>query len=248
MCHELLGGEEDTISSLEELVTFIDAWDADSSRSLGDVTTSESENDSSPFSNDDVESMLLDSLDDVLEKASFLPDKQPEAKKAVKRSRKKAPGASTRLQRRKKAEILALRAQSHELQRELEQLQRVHARSSASVSLVDTSLQSGVVPISWYAIAATEYQERLKSEIMNQKLRYVLLEQMKMNTALRGVFQTQTSLGVSINLRQFYLQVPTADLPSPADLLHRTSSLSSEDSLPHPINARHLNQNALMLS
>ncbi|KAE9311486.1 hypothetical protein PR003_g19999 [Phytophthora rubi] len=66
-----LVGEVDTISTLEELVTFIDAWDVDNSNSVGDVTSSESENDSSPYSKDDVESVLLDSLNDVLEEQVF---------------------------------------------------------------------------------------------------------------------------------------------------------------------------------
>ncbi|GMF45400.1 unnamed protein product [Phytophthora fragariaefolia] len=71
-----LVGEGNIVSSLEELVSFIDAWGTENHSAIGDVTTSESENDSSPYSNEDVESVLLDSLDDVLEGASFLPEKQ----------------------------------------------------------------------------------------------------------------------------------------------------------------------------
>ncbi|KAE8878948.1 hypothetical protein PF005_g20274 [Phytophthora fragariae] len=185
-----LVGEVDTISTLEELVTFIDAWDVDNSNSVGDVTSSESENDSSPYSKDVVESVLLDSLNDVLEGASFLPEKKPETQKPTKRKRTKSPGASTRLQRRKRAEILALRAQSHQLQGHLEQLQRIRTGPATSANIPP---QRGVVPASWSTIAATEYQERLKSEMTNQKLRAIMLEQMKVNKAL--LFQTQVSLG-----------------------------------------------------
>ncbi|KAG6572628.1 uncharacterized protein IUM83_17638 [Phytophthora cinnamomi] len=211
-----LVGEADTISTLEELVTFIDAWDDGNSNGTGDVTTSESENDSSPYSNEDMESVLLDSLDGVLEEASFLPEKQLEAPKPMKRKRKKAPGASTQLQRRKKAEILALRAQSHQLERELERLQRNHAGPTTLPCLVSVPLENGensLVPTSWSTIASTEYHERLKSEQLNQKLRAVLLEQMKMNTALRDDFPAQISLR---NFESVFGRQPSplAQLPS----------------------------------
>ncbi|KAF1785398.1 hypothetical protein GQ600_23873 [Phytophthora cactorum] len=135
------------------------------------VTTSESENDSSPFSKEDVESMLLDSFDGVLEDASFLPKKEPKLndKKPIKKKRKKTPGASTRLQQRKKAEILALRALSEQLEGRLEQLKRGDDGSP----------------------------RRLQSGVINQRLRAVLTEQMKVSKALREVFRDQASLGVS---------------------------------------------------
>ncbi|KAG7378011.1 hypothetical protein PHYPSEUDO_010695 [Phytophthora pseudosyringae] len=207
------------LSTLEGVVAFIDSWDAGST-SPGDVTTSESENDSSPFSNEDVESVLLDSLDDMLEDASFPPKKEPESmeKKPTKKKRKKTPGASTRLQRRKKAEILALRALSEQLGGRLEQLKRTHAGpgpSSVSLSLLGERDTTSMSKSTWSEIAATQFQERFKSEVTNQRLRAVLMEQMKVNEALREAFQIQASVG---NLEVIFgkqpgpvVRQPTAD-------------------------------------
>eukprot|EP00644_Phytophthora_capsici_P016874 jgi/Phyca11/574044/estExt2_Genewise1.C_PHYCAscaffold_590020 len=175
--------DEDPMT-LEEIVAIIDSWDTGST-SPGDAT----DNDSSPFSNEEVESVLLDSLDSVLEGASFLPKKEPETKKPAKKKRKKAPGASTRLQRRKRAEILSLKAQSEQLEGRLGQLKH---RSDKSLT---QSGGSNLSWISWSTVAATQYKLRLQSEMTNQKLRVALMEQMKMNYALRDAFQVQASLG-----------------------------------------------------
>ncbi|KAL3670957.1 hypothetical protein V7S43_004142 [Phytophthora oleae] len=193
----LIGGEDSM--TLEEVVAFIDSWDTGST-SPGDVT----DNDSSPFSNEDVESVLLDSLDSVLEDASFLPKKELEPKKPAKKKRKKAPGASTRLQRRKRAEILSLKAQSEQLEGRLNRLKR---RSNVSLMQSGGSNSSW---ISWSTVAAAQYNQRLQSEMANQKLRDVLVEQMKMNNALRDAFQVQASLG---NLDVIFGKGPTVQHP-----------------------------------
>ncbi|ETP39175.1 hypothetical protein, variant [Phytophthora nicotianae P10297] len=201
--------EEAAMPSLEEVVAFIDSWDSGNT-SPGDVTTSESETDRSPFSKEDVDSVLLDSLDGVLQDASFLPKETLErnSKKPMKKKRKKTPGASTRLQRRKRAEILALSALSEQLEGRLEQLRRDQDEFDPSSMLLT---QGGS---SWSAIAAIQFQERLQSEVINQRLCAVLTEQMKINKALCDVFRAQTSLG---NLNVFFgepgppVQYPVAD-------------------------------------
>ncbi|KAF4134810.1 hypothetical protein GN958_ATG16066 [Phytophthora infestans] len=166
---------EDAMPTVGEVVAFIDSWDTESA-SPGDVTSSESEN----------ENMLLDSLDGVLTKASFLPKKQPQPNdKLMKKKRKKTPGASTRLQRRKKAEILALRAQSEHLEGRLGQLMHKVDRSDALLS------QCGSF---WAAVAATQFHERLQAEVVNQRLRTILTEQMKCNKALREVFRAHNTI------------------------------------------------------
>ncbi|KUF84420.1 hypothetical protein AM587_10008309 [Phytophthora nicotianae] len=193
--------EEAAMPSLEEVVAFIDSWDSGNT-SPGDVTTSESETDRSPFSKEDVDSVLLDSLDGVLQDASFLPKETLErnSKKPMKKKRKKTPGASTRLQRRKRAEILALSALSEQLEGRLEQLRRDQDEFDPSSMLLTQ--------------AAIQFQERLQSEVINQRLRAVLTEQMKINKALCDVFRAQTSLG---NLNVFFgepgppVQYPVAD-------------------------------------
>ncbi|KAL4165588.1 hypothetical protein KRP22_014298 [Phytophthora ramorum] len=121
--------------------------------------------------------------------------KESEPDKSTRRKRKKLPGASTKLQRRKKAEILGLRAQTQELEGKLEQLKRFNGSSS------------------WLTIATTQYEERLKSEMANQQLRAVLTEYMKTNRAFQEVFQKQTSLGNlgGIFGKQYY---PTTTHPS----------------------------------
>ncbi|KAI9990918.1 hypothetical protein PInf_018535 [Phytophthora infestans] len=157
---------EDAMPTVGEVVAFIDSWDTESA-SPGDVTSSESEN----------ENMLLDSLDGVLTKASFLPKKQPQPNdKLMKKKRKKTPGASTRLQRRKKAEILALRAQSEHLEGRLGQLMHKVDRSDALLS------------------QSTQFHERLQAEVVNQRLRTILTEQMKCNKALREVFRAHNTM------------------------------------------------------
>ncbi|KAL4145192.1 hypothetical protein PRNP1_012865 [Phytophthora ramorum] len=190
----LLVEREEDLATLEQVVAFIDSCDTNVS-SIVDATTSESGNDDSPYSIEDVESVLLDSLDGVLEEATFLPKKESEPDTSTRRKRKKLPGASTKLQRRKKAEILGLRAQTQELEGKLEQLKRFNGSSS------------------WLTIATTQYEERLKSEMVNQQLRAVLTEYMKTNRAFQEVFQKQTSLGNLDGIfgKQYY---PTTTHPS----------------------------------
>ncbi|KAG3172364.1 hypothetical protein PC128_g18534 [Phytophthora cactorum] len=197
----LVEEENATMPTLEEVVAFIDSWDTGST-SPDAVTTSESENDSSPFSKEDVESMLLDSFDGVLEDASFLPKKEPKLndKKPIKKKRKKTPGASTRLQQRKKAEILALRALSEQLEGRLEQLKR--GDDGCEPTRMPLTQSEATRP-SWAAIAATQLQERLQSGVINQRLRAVLTEQMKVSKALREVFRDQASLG---NLNAIFIE------------------------------------------
>ncbi|KAG2790094.1 hypothetical protein PC129_g11938 [Phytophthora cactorum] len=199
----LVEEENATMPTLEEVVAFIDSWDTGST-SPDAVTTSESENDSSPFSKEDVESMLLDSFDGVLEDASFLPKKEPKLndKKPIKKKRKKTPGASTRLQQRKKAEILALRALSEQLEGRLEQLKR--GDDGCEPTRMPLTQSEATRP-SWAAIAATQLQERLQSGVINQRLRAVLTEQMKVSKALREVFRDQASLG---NLNAIFGEPP----------------------------------------
>jgi hypothetical protein len=186
--------EDDTMSTLEEVVAFIDSWDT-TSTSPGDVTSSESENDGSPFGHHDVEAVLVDSLDGVLEKASFLSKKEPQPEKPMKKKRKKAPGASTRLQRRKKAEILALRVQSQELERRVQQLKAT--RATAALGPPSQQGLTHVAASSWFGVAGAQFLERQKSEMMNRKLRAALMDHMKMSTAVHAVFQSQASLRVS---------------------------------------------------
>ncbi|GMF16599.1 unnamed protein product [Phytophthora lilii] len=193
--------QEDNTATLDEVVAFIDSWDAGNA-SPGDATTSESESDSSPFGNEDIQFVLLDSLGGVLEEASFLSPK--EKKPLTKPTAKKRKKASTRLQRRKKAEILSLRAQSEQLEGKLKQLKRIYAgpTNAAGSHVLDGMIK--LSSTSWSAIAATQYQERLQSEKTNQQLRLALMQQMKVNKALREAFQMHSSLDVSTGSFLFF--------------------------------------------
>ncbi|RLN47540.1 hypothetical protein BBJ28_00002931 [Nothophytophthora sp. Chile5] len=193
--------EEEAMATLEEVVAFIDGFDGD------DVTTSGSESGGSPFAYDDVKIELLDVPNVALDRASLLPreeaGKQDPPAKAKKR---RAPGSSTRLQRRKKAEILALREETQELEAELQQLKRMggerssgNAVNQVQIHAKNASLRTGSTKSRWFATASAQYQERLLSEKTNRKLRAIFADQAAVSESFRQLLQKQPVLYVRLS-------------------------------------------------
>lgn len=160
--------------TLEEIVNFIESCDQ-----ISYTTTSDSEDGGSPMRLSAIPLASPDPQDGVGRDAPK--SARPTTKTPGRKARKKAPGASTRLQRRKKAEILALREQSQSLERQVEVIK--HSIKEAPAQSSGGAMQT------WFEIAALQYQQRLKSEMVNQNLRSLLADQLLRKESLRALFE-----------------------------------------------------------
>ncbi|KAG7382573.1 hypothetical protein PHYBOEH_010411 [Phytophthora boehmeriae] len=168
-----LGENKSIIPSLEEIVATIDAHD--DGENNGNIIDSKSEDIGSPFGIEDMESILLDSFDDELKDEKLTVAKNSEPVIFKQKKKKRTPGSSTRLQRRKKAEILALREQASELEARLTSLQQVTGKVGES-SMLEVQYQRNDGALAWQSRAGEEYQKRLQSETTNRKLRKILVD------------------------------------------------------------------------
>ncbi|RLN49703.1 hypothetical protein BBJ28_00005025 [Nothophytophthora sp. Chile5] len=185
--------EEESMATLEEVVAFIDGFDGDDI-SISDVTTSGSESGGSPFAYDDVKIELLDVPNVTLDRASLLPREEAEKPQPpAKPKKRRAPGSSTRLQRRKKAEILALREEAQDLEAELRQMKRMGESAKSR----------------WFATASAQYQERLRSEKTNRKLRAIYADQAAVSESFRQLLQKQPVLYVRTCGMDYVFKTPT---------------------------------------
>ncbi|RLN87454.1 hypothetical protein BBJ28_00022900 [Nothophytophthora sp. Chile5] len=188
--------EADESAILEEAFAFIDACD--------DSTTS---------SSSDSSGSTTPSNGGVKVKPSpVAPSSEPKPKK--KRVRRPET-SSTAFQRRKKAELLALRDEAAGLEAQLEKLKRpneipwgmrldlaVNGTKEASSAgilaetksavLMPADRKTGASP--WSEQAIRQYRLRLLSEETNRKLKAVLANQAKVNDGLRGLLQKRSVL------------------------------------------------------
>ncbi|POM58608.1 Hypothetical protein PHPALM_36722 [Phytophthora palmivora] len=151
--------DADESATLEATLAFVDTFDT----SITDLTVV------SPLSSSKPPARCLTPQQKHQDQHSQPKPKQP---------RRKYPNSSsTVLQRRKKAEILALRNQVEQLEVQLAQLKKV----PYVAYVAETS--------TWAQQAAVQYQGRLQAEKTNGKLKRVLVNQMKVTEALRTLVQ-----------------------------------------------------------
>ncbi|KAG7378009.1 hypothetical protein PHYPSEUDO_010693 [Phytophthora pseudosyringae] len=120
-------------------------------------------------------------------------DQRSAPPKRQKPRRKYPNSSSTVLQRRKKAEILALRTQAEQLELQLAQLQSVPGARNP-LEAVEDALVPGMRPMSWAEQAAAQYRARLHAENTNAKLRDVMVHQVEVSGALRTLLQKTAAL------------------------------------------------------
>uniref|UniRef100_H3GPV5 M96 mating-specific protein family n=1 Tax=Phytophthora ramorum TaxID=164328 RepID=H3GPV5_PHYRM len=107
-------------------------------------------------------------------------------KNAPKRKRKaNPPGYTTRVQQRKKAELLGLREQVRALEQEVDQLKRKKPNPASQKNTLDP--RTAAQHAKWGEVVAMEYNERRLSEETNCKLKQILAHQAEVDKKLRGV-------------------------------------------------------------
>ncbi|RLN47543.1 hypothetical protein BBJ28_00002936 [Nothophytophthora sp. Chile5] len=197
-----LFGEADVSAILEEAFALIDACD-DSS------TSSSSGSDSSGSTTSPNDSVKI-------KPSPVAPSSEPKQAPKPKKKRVRRPEtSSTAFQRRKKAELLALRDEAANLEAQLEKLKRPSeipwgtrldmavngSRDTSSTGilaepesavLMPADRKIGAAPGSEQAIR--QYRLRLLSEKTNRKLKAVLANQVKVNDGLRGLLQKRSVL------------------------------------------------------
>jgi hypothetical protein len=172
----------DELVTLEEALAFIDSIDLDDVVDDTSLASSciDSDNSLFPASASDVAAI------------------QHHASKTKKRKRSNL-SSSTRLQQRKKAEVLFLRRRAQELQEYLDQLKSRRARFSSPGET--NALSDGCLASSWARTAKTFQQARLRSEDLNRRLKALMATQLRVNHFLRESLQLQVSLQVRFPVR-----------------------------------------------
>ncbi|KAG1710534.1 hypothetical protein DVH05_013260 [Phytophthora capsici] len=161
--------EEDLVT-LKEALAFIDSLDA---TELSDYSSS-TDNDSNSNSNNPP--------------APSPQTSKKATRRATKRKRKRSTlSSSTRLQQRKKAEVLYLRKYAQELEEKRAKLDsRDQHASQGEVDAADD--------IVWMSMAKTHFQARLQSETTNRSLKTMLAIQAQVIDSLRNILHKQTSI------------------------------------------------------
>ncbi|KAG6943834.1 hypothetical protein JG688_00017407, partial [Phytophthora aleatoria] len=169
----ILVTDADESATLEATLAFLDAWEAPTTDSsvASPVSTSQTP-------------------------AQGLTPQQQDQRCRRKKPRCKYPNSSsTVLQRRKKAEILALRSQVEQLEVQLVQLKQVPGAKCTLEGVEDALLiVPGRLPVSWAKQAAVQYRRRLQAEKTNTKLKSIMANQIKVSEALRTLLQKTAML------------------------------------------------------
>jgi hypothetical protein len=178
----LLVTDADECATLEATLAFLDAWEAPSTDSGSTGSPS-----STP------------TLAAVTPARCLTPQQKQQqidhhsVKTKPKKPRRKYPNSSsTVLQRRKKAEILALRAQVEQLELQLQQLKKVPGAALVVAEDALAAVSSGST--TWAEQAAAQYRGRLRAEKTNAKLKSVMANQVKASEALRSLLQKTAAL------------------------------------------------------
>ncbi|RLN87455.1 hypothetical protein BBJ28_00022897 [Nothophytophthora sp. Chile5] len=174
------------MATLEEALAFIDTWEGDDTSDSGSSGAS-----SRP-------------------RSEATRRRTAESNNNKKKRVRSAASSSTVLQQRQKAETLYLRDQAAELEEQLEQLIHMNSVLRSGVFEAETIVARAVEEaegdalrqrqktrrVMLYNHAMTQYRGRCQSEKMNRKLKATLANQVKVNDALRGLLQKQSTLYV----------------------------------------------------
>ncbi|KAG7376408.1 hypothetical protein PHYPSEUDO_013586 [Phytophthora pseudosyringae] len=197
----------DDTTTLSEVLTLLDAVDSN-------------ESDSSSAASFDVESEVgLDAVPKVSQQ-------QPQLKTKKDRRQKEGPVRyTTNLQRRKKAELKALREEAHRLNTQLEHLQL--ARLS-HIGLVPVFSPQDSNPSVWRSLAMIESEARERAERTNRELKSIMANQIMVNSSIRKILGRSNLL---VGMDFVFEPQPRSDRPlqqvdfSDAILIELSSSL-----------------------
>ncbi|KAI9990919.1 hypothetical protein PInf_018536 [Phytophthora infestans] len=167
----ILVADVDESATLQATLAFLDTWEA-------------------PTIKSSIDSPLLTSHAPARCLTPQHKQQQDQGSRSKKPRRQYPNSSSTVLQRRKKAEILALRTQVEQLEVQLAQLQKVPGAKYALDDVEDALLMtSDHLPQSWADHAAVQYRGRLQAEKTNLKLKSIMANQIKVSEALRTLLQ-----------------------------------------------------------
>ncbi|GMF66673.1 unnamed protein product [Phytophthora fragariaefolia] len=163
---------KDDVMTVEEAIAFIDSFDeilGGESDSVNDAT--------SPTSSSASDSGAVHPA--------------VEAPKPKRKRRKNPPGYTTRMQQKKKAELQDLREQVRDLEQSLELLKRATPPNWVAMKRT-IELDTAAMRSKWRKLAATEYNERRRSEQTNRRLKVILVHQVQMDKNLRQVLKKRS--------------------------------------------------------
>ncbi|KAL4145117.1 hypothetical protein KRP22_014283 [Phytophthora ramorum] len=104
--------------------------------------------------------------------------------------------SSTAFQRRKRAELLALREEANRLEAMLKNLKKKNAAEWTKRSKANFETKAGSGKISWPTEAVKQYHRRLESERLNRKLKDIWEYQLRTNHEIYVVLQRLPGLFV----------------------------------------------------
>lgn len=114
-----------------------------------------------------------------------------------KKKKKRSPASSsTALQRRKRAEIAALRELAVELEAQVADLKRLHPGDKLRV-VSGAKRKPGATRSLWRELAVLQSRERQRAEMVNRKLKTILSNHQQVNDALRALVHKRSVLEVS---------------------------------------------------
>ncbi|KAG6572582.1 uncharacterized protein IUM83_17629 [Phytophthora cinnamomi] len=160
---------KDDVMTVEEAIAFIDSFD--------EIIGDDSDSASSPNSSVSSDSGMVYPIAD---KAAAGP----------KRKRKgNPPGYTTRMQQKKKAELLDLREEVRELEQVLDQVKKSKPNRTTTIGPKSAEIQS-----KWQQLAAAEHDHRRRSEQTNRRFKTILAHQAEVDKNLRRILQKRSLL------------------------------------------------------
>ncbi|OWZ00245.1 hypothetical protein PHMEG_00028610 [Phytophthora megakarya] len=165
------------MATVAEALAFIDAYEGSTSSSVNGNTSG----------SDSVESPRPE-----VPNSNVSIDSKPQKPKRKRRSKNPA-GYSTRLLHRKKAEMQQLREEALQLEAKVEELRHTRVVGVGALAAHATQLKKKA-EFRWMEMAMIEFQRRQRSEDTNKQLRALLVNQSKIDEALRGVVMKKSVL------------------------------------------------------
>ncbi|KAJ8544330.1 hypothetical protein ON010_g11937 [Phytophthora cinnamomi] len=182
----------DNLDTLDEALAFIDYCE----KGRADEDECSSANALEPLSLEDIEDLLgeyVDAISPARTKHSSKPQTPSLPRK--KRSVRSALSSSTDLQRRKKAELEALRKEAAKLAGYLALLRAESHHSAPAVTSIDAQGSS------WRREVATQRESRQQAEQMNARLKETLEKQWRVSNKLKGMIFKRNVFTVSTRIK-----------------------------------------------
>ncbi|KAJ8522431.1 hypothetical protein ON010_g17701 [Phytophthora cinnamomi] len=190
---------EETDPALADVFTFFDSLDSDSDSSLVDIISTDGESGLAEITSTDGESSSVStpSVYAMAEPEPSPPYQVTTSSKARKKRKPRQPGQvpqSTKFQRQKRDQVLALRQQVLELAARLKQLQRTRRQSETTKKSVEGPRKPNAFMTVWEDLAILQCQERQRSEQTNKELKAILARQRKLGQSICKVLGKKDAL------------------------------------------------------